>query len=318
MKTEKVSLSFAGTLGSLLSLVVLVSALTVTVSLLAPSANASSLGPSNAQRRELALSQARHLLTLATVPDGATKLSAWISSDGPALLHASAEMDDPDQVDLTEFFLVPNASSAQRWLDAQQPRGGHVSGSGSSSGPGSDNVTFRSFSFPAANTTQTSSLQYSMLVTPKGELGLRVDAEVTWLPRKSPMAIVPSGAAKVVVVVNRGLNVKGHTITDVTSTSTSTIRAFLAKVNELPVANPGVMFCPADFNASVTLRFFYKGATLPYAVVDASSGGCGSVTILQYGTNASLVGTAHLGGGYELASFVARTLNIKNWQGLPG
>lgn len=317
MKASTKELSFASIVSSVLSLVILVAALTFTVSLMASSANASSLGPSNAQRKALATAEAPRLLTLATLPAGSTKLSAWIRADGKALLASGGTSGDPDQVRLTEYFLAPGGNRALNWLDAQKPEGGSYLGSGSSAGPGSDNVSFRSFSFHATPTFLTPQLQYSMLITPKGDLGLRVDADVTWTPQKSQYSLVPAGATKVVVIVNRGLNVKSGKITTVTTTDATTIPDFRLRVNQLPALSPGGRLCPVDVGASLTLRFFNAGASRPYAVVDADPGGCGIVKILLYRANDTLLGMTNVSGGFTFAKYVARKMGITNWTGFP-
>jgi hypothetical protein len=316
MNTKKNDSGFVSMMSSGLSLVVLVAALTITISLMASSATASSLGPSNAQRRALATTEARRLLTFETLPAGSTKLSAWIRADGPALLGSGGMSGDPDQVHLTQYFLAPGGYKAVNWLDAQIPKGGSHLGSGSSAGPGSDNVSWRSYSFHETTTFLTAQLQYSMLITPKGDLGLRVDADVTWIPRKSRYSIVPAGATKVVVIVNRGLNVKSGKVTTVTITDRATINDFLSHVDQLPALNPDEGFCPADVLASVTLRFFDAGSKRPYAVVDADSGGCGNVKIHQYTANHTLFGSTSVSGGYDFSAYVAKSLGITNWTGM--
>jgi len=294
------------------SLVLLVAALTITISLLAPSANASILGSSNAQRRALALKDAHHLLSLATLPSGSTRLLTWNRANGAALLSTSPVSGDPDQVDVTEYFLAPAGDAARQWLDARVPRGGTFSGSGSSSGPGTDDVTYLSFSFPTAASFLKDELQYSMLITAKGDLGLRVDADVTWTPRKSKYSIVAPGATKVVVIADRGLNVHHDTVS---STDRATINAFVTRVDELPASTPGVFHCPVDFGATLTVRFFRTGDHHPYAAVNAQSGGCGDVTVLQYNGAARLLGSTTVSGGTAFAAFVATTMHIAHWGG---
>jgi hypothetical protein len=257
------------------------------------------------------------LVKLATPPVGSIRLDRWSATDGTALLSAPGTPDDPDKVDLTEFFLAPGGNRALNWLKDQVPKGGSTAGSGSSSGPGTDDEQFLSFSFRGTSILPSPELQYSMVITPKGLLGLRVDATVLWTPQKSPVSIVPTGAPQVVVTFNRGLNVTANIMTKVVVNDHGTISSILSKVNDLPVAFPGVSSCPADFGASMTLQFFLEDATNPYATVIADPGGCGSVTVEQFDANGALLGTAHDSGGYALVKYVATDLDITNWSGAP-
>jgi hypothetical protein len=122
--------------------------------------------------------------------------------------------------------------------------------------------------------------------------------------------VVASGAVKVVVVVNRGLNAKSDRISTYVSTNPTTIDLLLAKINHLPKPLVGV-FCPADFGASITLRFYRAGATTPYAVVVAQPGGCGGVTVRSYNAMDSLTRTGHFSGGGALGVIVAQRFHIK-------
>jgi hypothetical protein len=295
---------------------VFVALVTIATFVVSLPASASSLGPNNSQRKVLASTEAHHLLKLATLPKGSVRLAHWIAADGTALLSAPGTPTNPDQVDLTEFFLAPGGNRALNWLKAQVPKGGHTASSGSSSGPGTDDEEFLGFSFHGTTVLPNPALQYSMLITPKGQLGFRVDAMVAWTPQKSPYSIVPPGATEIAVTVNRGLNVTTNKITTVDVTDPLTISEFLAKVNELPVQLPGVEMCPNDVGSSMTLQFFLSGASTPYATVVADPAGCGAVTIKQFGANDALIGTAGDSGGGGLAKYIATVLGITNWSGM--
>jgi hypothetical protein len=218
---------------------------------------------------------------------------------------------DNDQVDLSKFYLVPDAARALTWIHNEKIDGRASSGTGSSSGPGSGNETDVTFSFATTSILSQRTIEYSLLPVAHGELEVRVDAVVTYLAQKSRFAIVASGAVKVVAVVDRGLNAKHDRFSTYMSTNTRTIDELLTKVNDLPPAlSPGVL-CPVDMGASVTLRFYRAGATTPYAVVVADSGGCGPVAIDSYDALDALMGSAHVAGGVALSAFVAKTFDIK-------
>ncbi|MFZ0769588.1 MAG: hypothetical protein WAM64_10270 [Acidimicrobiales bacterium] len=147
--------------------------------------------------------------------------------------------------------------------------------------------------------------------TSRGPSNALRDATARASARKSPYSIIASGAVKVVIVVNRGLNAKHDRISTFVTTNTTTISELRSKVNDLPPARTGVYFCPADFGASLTLRFFRAGATTPYAVVVADPGGCGSVMIRDYDAMDALMHSTYVSGGAALGSFVAKKFHIK-------
>jgi len=280
-----------------------------------PGARASALGPSNTERRAAALAEAHQLLTRALEPLGSRQLFKWTSADGPPLAAAAAP-GDPNLVDLTRYYLAPNGVAALHWVKGHVPSGASITETGTGSGPGVATTYSRSFGFRSSRPYLTPTLEYSMLITPQGQLGIRLDAMVTWTPRKSPYSIVPSGARRVSVQVDRSGNVKVNRYTTLVVTKAATIRGFLAKVNGLPVASPGVRYCPLDLGASMTLSFSRVAPARPYATVSVDPMGCGSVTITQYDATGHQVGVAHDSGGSALARYVAKTLGIGDWTGM--
>lgn len=224
----------------------------------------------------------------------------------------STSLDSDRLVDLSKFYLVPDATRALTWIHNEKIDGHASSGWGSSSGPGSGSETDVTFSFATNSILSQRTVEYSILPLAHNRLEVRVDALVTYLTKKSRYAIVASGAVKAVVVVDRGLNAKHDRFSTYSSTNTKTIDELLTKVNDLPPAlSPGMM-CPVDMGASITLRFYRAGATTPYAVVVSDSDGCGPVAIDSYDALDALMGSAHVSGGVGLSSFVAKTFDIKS------
>ncbi len=201
------------------------------------------------------------------------------------------------------------------WMETRVPAGATVSGTGTGSGPGTPNVYSKTFTFPGSSVLQQPELEYSMLVTFNGQFELRVDAIVQWTPRKSSYSIVPPGATRAVVRVDRGPNAKTGRVTVVTVTRRSTIDAVIAKINGLAVANPGVEYCPLDIGSSMRISFYRASTSDPYAVVTARPTGCGIVTISEFSANGIALGMGHDSGGSVITKFVATTLSIKDWSG---
>jgi hypothetical protein len=298
-----------------------VASLALALGVLAPLASsgspafASSRGPTDAQRRHLASVLAHRLLSLATMPPGARAFAHWNPRDGVAPPAMGILSSDPDEVDLTRYYLVAHADASRQWIELRTPRGARPSGTGTASGPGQATVYAESFTFASTPVLENPQLGYSMVRTPSGELGVRVDAVVTWTPQKPQSAFIGARAARVEVVVDRGPNVTTKRVSRYEVTSAPLIGAIITRVNALPVASPGIHNCPVDLGATMTLSFFARGASRAFASVLADPGGCGAVTITQASSSTSRGGVAHEGGGPTLVAFVAHSLGVANATG---
>jgi hypothetical protein len=130
---------------------------------------------------------------------------------------------------------------------------------------------------------------------------------------KSRAADIASGATRVVVHVNRGLNAKTGRYSAYATTNVATLNTIIERVNALPKAPPAGEMCPMDVGAKLKLSFFRHSAK-PYAIVVADPGGCGAVSIRNYNANDSLEGSATAGGGATFSAYVATQLHIKTLQ----
>lgn len=130
---------------------------------------------------------------------------------------------------------------------------------------------------------------------------------------ESRHAQIASGATRIVVQVNRGLNAKTDRYSTYATTNAATISAFISHVDALPAAKTGTFSCPMDVGATLTLSF-YRHSSTPYAVVVADPGGCGSVSVRDYNANHMQDGSALLSGGVAFSSYIASVLHIKTLQ----
>jgi hypothetical protein len=131
----------------------------------------------------------------------------------------------------------------------------------------------------------------------------------------SPRANVSTGASRLVVLVDRGLNAKTDRYSTYATANAAIVGAIIDRVDALPAAPPSGEMCPMDVGAKLTLSFF-RHSSKPYAVVIADPGGCGPVDIHDYNANHTLTGSAILGGGAALSTYVATRLHIKTLQAL--
>lgn len=137
-------------------------------------------------------------------------------------------------------------------------------------------------------------------------------AVVVATPPAAASSTLASGATRLEVRLDRGLNATTHRYANAATSNRATIVAIIAKVNALPPTSPYPMGCPADFGATLTVRFYQPGATSAYATVVAETGGCGLVTVTDLNANASPMSSTHRMGGAAFSLFVAKKLGLRD------
>jgi hypothetical protein len=175
-------------------------------------------------------------------------------------------------------------STVYAYLQSHLPLGARRDGEGTSSVRGVVDEWFVSDSWPAVKTILDSrSLNISIVALPGNRSGIRVDAQVTWLPAKPAGDRIPPGAKVVTAVLSHGLNPgeRGHK--PVTTTDPAKIAALRAFINQLGVVPPGTFGCPADFGQFLTITFRKSAQDPPLAVVTADVSGCELVQVERSG-----------------------------------
>jgi len=268
-------------------------------------------GLASPSRRDLALRDAAYLLTLVRLPTGSAPLTAEPSGDSHLLRTAGQSIGDPNLVDLHSFFVAPqNAWTLYRYERSHPPSGSTIRGGynsyGTASTYGNTDEWFVSYSwFPVKALLDSRVLVVSIAALPDHRSGIRVDAQVTWLPAKPAGDIVPTGAKVLTAVLSTGLNPGEPGHSPVTTTNPKKIEAIRDFVNQLNVVPPGVRFCPVDFGQNLTVSFRKDAQATPFAVVVADVGGCEEVQVLRFGQ----VAEPEL-SGYGLVQFVERELGF--------
>ena len=262
-------------------------------------------------RRDLALRDAAFLLTLVRLPSGSARLTEEPSGDSHLLSTAAQSIGDPNLVDLHSFFVAPhNAWTLYRYERSHPPSGstsrGGYNGYGTASTYGNTDEWFVSYSWlPVEALLDSRVLVISIAALPGRRSGIRVDAQVTWLPAKPAGDIVPTGAKVLTAVLSAGLNPGEPGHSPVTTTDPKEIEAIRDFVNRLNVVPPGVRFCPVDFGQNLTISFRKDAQTTPFAVVVADVGGCEEVQVQRFGH----VAQPEL-SGYGFVPFVERELGF--------
>jgi hypothetical protein len=267
------------------------------------------LGPSDARRMVLARADAIRLLSLAWIPAGSRRLSTWIRLKGFELSEPDASIGDPDQVDITRFYLAGPKSQGVSWLNARIPSGGRRDGYG---GPDRAKLEW-SYAFPSTPMLSQTDLQYSKRILPDGNVEFRIDAQVAWTPEKSRFSIIPNGAI-IVQAVYTGRNQSNSVTKRLTASTTiaSTIATIRNQINALPVAYPGIISCPYENPGTITVRFFRSILARSFATVFFASNSCGRVQIRQFSPTHRLRGTGFDGAGFDAVPTVMKLLGLKS------
>ncbi|MGO9334237.1 MAG: hypothetical protein ACLQCU_09365 [Acidimicrobiales bacterium] len=242
--------------------------------------------PRALSRGQLARRDAALLLSLVRLPPGSKRLAHEPSGDSHRLPGQS--IGDPNLVDLHRFFVAPVGPwKLWAWVRSHSPRGamrrdGYSFGTGSTWGITDE--WFVSYSWPAVRTLLDNRVLVISIAALSGHRsGIRVDAQVTWLPAKPPGDRIPGGAKVLTAVLSSGLNPGEPGHPPVTTTDPAKIKAIRRFVNGLGVVSPGQFFCPVDFGQYLTITFRKKAHARPLAVVVADVSGCEDVQVQQFG-----------------------------------
>jgi hypothetical protein len=270
-------------------------------------AYASTSGPSNAAREALAKKEVMSLFAAAPLPPGSQQITAAVAETTKPFSGDKDGAYPANEVGATKFYTAPSAAASLSWLKSQRLQGHSPNSTGSS---GSTHTQI--YMLSGTSVLVQPQVVYIALAKTNGTLEFSVTTSVWWRSEKPALAIVPSGATKLIVKLNRGLNAKTDRTSSVTSTNTSQIASIIAHINALQEPNPLPEACPADFGASLTMSFFRGGAKEPYSVVVADPAGCGTVTISQYTSTHVRTSASDVAGGVPLSKFVATQLGLKN------
>ncbi len=136
-------------------------------------------------------------------------------------------------------------------------------------------------------------LLVSVAVDGTGQVAIRVDSEVTWLPARPAAERIPATAKVVIIAPLPGPGPASAYSTPVTITDPAKVAEIADAVNGLPVFPRGALSCPADFGGGLRLTFraTLDGPTL--AVVTAHTSGCGAVQVSIEGKPMLTLGQAN-------------------------
>jgi hypothetical protein len=217
------------------------------------------------------------MLAGTSVPQGSSVSSTEPSGDGGLLGTASRTYDTPVLVDLHHFYVEPgSAASDMEWMSQHLPSGSSLDYEGTNS----KGELVLVFAWPTSGPVFNDQVVLVNAVSLSGGLtGVRVDADVVWLPVK-PLGDLISGAK----VVDLQRTLPGSTsVQRVVVSNPHEIANLLARFNQLRLVPPGAHTCPKDKGPTIRFEFKHRAGASPFATVIAVGTGCRYVQVQQFG-----------------------------------
>ena len=226
-----------------------------------------------ASPRQRAEADAAAILASFDAPPGARRLLAAPALDGGVLKTASDFPGSTALVDDTSWWLAPGQPQALlTWEKGRLP---HEFAPGDATFGQTMSDTFSLP--PVSGVLNTRDLVVEVVSAGGGRTAIRVDAQVTWQPPRSPAERVPSAARVVTISQLPSLLPHGRRpLPSVTITDAAVTKRIAALVDQLPVSTLGIMSCPAMVGGGIELTFRARAGAPVLAVVN-SQGGCDTV-----------------------------------------
>jgi len=239
--------------------------------------------------------EADRILGLFHPPAGATRLSGPPAS-APVLAESAGGMPGtPDLVDRVAWWTVPgDAATVLAAVTADPPAGSVGDQSFDYSDP-TQHVFGDAFDWPAVPDVLDERQMQVAVVQAGSDTAIRVDAVVTYLPRRPAEARVPPSATAVTVRMT-ARTFASPTAADrygpVRVTDRARVAQVAAVVNAAQVPLPGERHCPnAAGVGGMRLDFTAGPGDAPVATVEIGLVGCGGIDLtLPDGTDFGLAG----------------------------
>jgi hypothetical protein len=274
--------------------------------------------------RSLGRADAAALLDDLPLPAGAMR-SMTEPPDDEGILARSAVPGPPtpNLVDDVGWWSVPHAPSGPLfspegtlyYIATHMPPGARVVDSELVDGGQPKQSEVEVYAWPKRpGVLSTRQLVAQVVGLPDGSTGLRVDAQDVWLTRRSPGDRVPAATTSITLTV---LDIRGKVIEGPLGIrAAQPIARVAALLDALPVFQPDVYACPADFGTRVRLGFHGGPGSTLLAVADVDPSGCRQVGMIADGDRQpTLSGLLIPGAG--LVGELQRALGLRVRTGMP-
>jgi hypothetical protein len=274
------------------------------------SASVAAVSRTAAENESAAQSDAGSLLSELPLPSGATQSAIEPAEDDSLLAHPGVGPPaTPNVVDDHAWWLVPGApAEVLAYIREHLPAGAtRALTSGGLKGPNVPDNEAEVFAWPPiADVLGIRWLVVHVVQLPDGSTGLRADAQVVWLTPRPVSETIPRGARVLRISVHSSIAANLPRQRPLRFTAIGKIEKVVALLNALPVVQPGLRSCPADFGVRVGLAFYTSHVKTPLAVAEVDPQGCGGVQLTIGATQQPA-----LEGGSELIEKIDRVLGVR-------
>lgn len=201
------------------------------------------------------------------LPPGARRVSAAPSGSGDALQLPLFEPATPNLIDLHAWWTVPGSPlEALAWIKKHPPSGSKLKIESSSEDHGVTTSWDIGFEWPPIKEVAN---ERALLVTatagPGNETALRVDAQAVWVEPRPSSERVPASSRFLDFSVGR----PGKSQRRLSVANPGFVKRIAVLINNLPVAQPGAISCPAEPSRPVTVRLVFRIAPDGPALAEA-------------------------------------------------
>jgi hypothetical protein len=261
----------------------------------------------DADRRASAESDARDHLAEFTPPAGAHQLAGRPA--GADALATPPRTDGQTSADATSWWQLSTSQAPADLVGAIAVPAGATAGdswSAGGPGPGLDRWTM-SFDWPNVGHVL---VDRQLLVTAArvGEATvLRVDGETTWVPRRPPGSLIPSGVTSIVLTLTRSVlppaTGSPTPSAPITISDPTQLDRVIELVDDAPIEPLGLRPCPYAGGGKLDISFrSASGAEVAHAT--ATIDGCDDIYLQIGGAQ------TNLSGGRELTNAVITALHL--------
>jgi hypothetical protein len=231
--------------------------------------------------RRAAMHDARVRLGALRLPPGATRVEKARRGSGGELRAPFIRPETPNLIDRSAFLRVAGSpSEVLAWVKGHPPGSSKLKVESSSSNRGVTTSWSVGFEWPPIEgVARERTLLLTAVATTAGETTLRADAQSVWiLPRPSSERI-PVAAHLLELSVGRA----GAPGRELSIGNVGVVKRIAASINELPIVQPGVTSCPAEFSHPIAVRLAFRATPgspiLAEAEQEVPAGTCNSMRL---------------------------------------
>jgi hypothetical protein len=217
--------------------------------------------------RQAAVRDAQRRLAALRLPPGAKRVSVVPKGSGDSLRSPAFEPATPNLIDLHTWWTVPgDPSEVLAWVKEHRPNGSILKIESSSEDHGVTTSWDIGFEWaPISGIADERMLIVTATTGAENETALRVDAQAVWIvPRPSSEQV--SAASR---ILDLSVGRPGKPQRRISVADAGFVKKIVQVINDLPVAQPGAISCPAQESRPVSGRLVFRAASGGPALAEA-------------------------------------------------